>query len=85
MSCETAVVITDFGDNKNWLKNESAGLVFPIKNSFSLAEKIVYLYHNPIQRNNLGIEARKIIEIYNNSEIETLKTIDFYSKVLDMK
>jgi glycosyltransferase involved in cell wall biosynthesis len=85
MSCETAVVITDFGDNKNWLKNESAGLVFPIKNSFSLAEKIIYLYNNPIERNNLGIEARKIIEIYNNSEIETLKTIDFYSKVLDMK
>jgi glycosyltransferase involved in cell wall biosynthesis len=85
MSCETAVVITDFGDNKNWLKNESAGLVFPIKNSFSLAEKIIYLYNNPIKRKNLGIEARKIIEIYNNSEIETLKTIDFYSKVLDMK
>ena len=85
MSCETAVVITDFGDNKNWLKNESAGLVFPIKDSSSLADKIIYLYNNPGVRSNLGVEARKIIETYNNSEIETIKTIDFYYNTLDMK
>ena len=80
MACEVPVIITRFGDNEKWVKEETAGLLFDSGDVEELIECLVKLASNPELRREIGKRARKIILIENNSEIEFLKIIDLYEK-----
>ena len=80
MACEVPVIITRFGDNEKWVKEETAGLLFDSGDVEELIECLIKLASNPELRREVGKRARKIILIENNSEIEFLKIIDLYEK-----
>lgn len=77
MACELPVVITDFGDNRKWVKDGVNGFIVPLKDPQSLAEKIIYLLKNIDDRKEFGNRNREIIENdYNYSkEMEKMETI----------
>lgn len=66
MACGICPIITDFGDNKEWVKDRENGLLFPLKSSDVLAEKIIYLFKNPQEMLKLGHNARAVIEEKDN-------------------
>lgn len=77
MACGLPCIITDFGDNKEWIKNNESGFLMPLKDYKFLAEKIIFLLRNPEKRLELGNSARKVIEEKNNyySEMEKMEKL----------
>jgi glycosyltransferase involved in cell wall biosynthesis len=75
MACGLPAVITDFGDNRNWVEDGVSGFVVPLKDP--LAEKIVYLLKHEDIRKEFGMRSRKIIEDRNNyyKEMENMENI----------
>ena len=82
MSSEVPVIITRFGDNEQWVKEETAGLLFDARNAKQLSQCIVKLAESPNLRIALGQKGRQVILLENNSEIELMKIIALYRKVL---
>lgn len=82
MACGLASIITDFGDNKEWIKNGENGFLIPVKNPELLAEKIVYLLKNENLRKNFGQKSRKIIEEKNNYYKEMEKMEEIYKELI---
>ena len=80
MACEVPVIITRFGDNEKWVKEETAGLLFASGDFQELSKCITILAGNPEFRRELGKRGREVILIENNSEIEFLKIIALYEK-----
>lgn len=78
MACGIPVVITDFGDNYKWVKNDVNGFLVPLKNPDALAEKIIYLLKNPEVCRVFGEKNRMIIEEKNNFDEEMEKIEDLY-------
>jgi glycosyltransferase involved in cell wall biosynthesis len=81
MACELPVVVTDFGENREWVRNQEGGFVIPLSNSQLLAEKIIYLVKNRDARRNFGRFNRKIIEEKNNYYLEMKKMEEVYNSV----
>ncbi|MCX6719939.1 MAG: glycosyltransferase [Candidatus Staskawiczbacteria bacterium] len=81
MSCGLPPIITDFADNKEWVKNGENGFLMPLKGSKFLAEKINYLLKNPTERVKLGNNARKMIEGKNNYYREMEKMEKLYKSL----
>jgi glycosyltransferase involved in cell wall biosynthesis len=82
MASGLPVLISNFGENSGWLKNESAGMVFPVGDFKSLAEHIILLSNNPAERDQRGKIGREIICQFNNSEIEWKKVELLYSSLI---
>jgi glycosyltransferase involved in cell wall biosynthesis len=77
MACGLPVVITDFGDNRNWVEDGVSGFIVPLKDPKTLAERINYLLENEDIRKEFGMRNRKIIEDRNNyyKEMEKMESI----------
>jgi len=82
MACGLPVVITNFGDNKEWVKDGESGFLVPLKTPDVLAEKIIYLLKNPEKRLELGINAVKIIEEKDNYYKEMEKMENIYKELI---
>ena len=83
MSSAVPVIVTDFGDNARWLRNQSAGYIFQIGDSVELATKIFSLVDDVNLRTSMGQKGREIISTENNSKIEIAKVILLYQLVLE--
>ncbi len=81
MACGLSVIITDFGDNKKWVKDGESGFLMPLKDYKFLAEKIVFLLRNSEKRLELGSNARKVIEEKNNYYKEMEKMEKLYKSL----
>jgi len=81
MACGICPIITDFGDNKEWVKNGESGFLMPVKDSKFLAEKIIYLFKSPEKRLRLGKSARSIIEEKDNYYKEMGKMEKLYESL----
>lgn len=81
MSCQIPVIITGFGDNESWLKNQTAGLLFQSGDKRQLAECISKLASDPTLREKMGKAGRAVILAENNSKLETQKIKDMYVRV----
>jgi len=77
MACGLPVVITDFGDNREWVEDGVNGFIVPLKDPKSLAEKIIYLLKNKNVRMEFGRRNRKVIEDRSNhyKEMEQMRNI----------
>jgi len=82
MACELPVVITDSGDNKEWVKDDENGFVVPVKSPKILAEKIVCLLKDENKRKSFGKISRKIIEEKNNYYLEMAKVEEIYKQLI---
>ena len=85
MASGLPVVISNFGENANWLNSESAGLLFPIGDSDMLTEILLRLAKDESLRVRLGSEGRKIIVGQNNSILEWNKVLDLYRRAAGTK
>jgi glycosyltransferase involved in cell wall biosynthesis len=83
MACGLPCIITDFGDNKDWIKNNESGFLMPSKDYKFLAEKIIYLLKNPEERVKLAKNARKVIEEKNNYYKEMEKMEKLYKMFIN--
>ena len=79
MATELPVIVSDSGDNKEWVDNN---FVIPVKNPEILAEKIIYLIKNGDERKKLGKKSRETIEEKNNYYKEMEKMEKLYEKVI---
>ena len=82
MACEVPVIITEFGENAEWLCEERAGLLFPIGDSATLAKKILELAESHHLRKEMGSVGRSKILVDNNSDLEWKKVIQMYREVM---
>jgi glycosyltransferase involved in cell wall biosynthesis len=78
MSAAVPVVITDFGDNVFWLKNQTAGFIFQTGDEYHLADLILKLAGDEKMRKEMGQTGREVILKENNSRIEIEKILEMY-------
>jgi glycosyltransferase involved in cell wall biosynthesis len=85
MACGLPVVISDSGDNKIWIKDGENGFIFPLGDSKSLAEKVIYLLRNENFKLKAGAISRKIIEEKNNYYKEMERMEKNYKELINEK
>lgn len=82
MASEIPVLVSNFGENADWLRNQTAGFIFNIGDEIGLANLIIKLSNDSLLRSELGKKGRSIIERDNNSEIEWEKVKSLYQLVV---
>jgi len=88
MACGLPVVVTDSGENKEWILDGETGFIVSIKDYKSLSKKINVLLKNEGLRNKFGTKCREIIQNNNDYYKEMEKIENYYrelSKVLVCK
>ena len=78
MACGLPVIITDFGDNRKWVKDGTNGFLIPLRNPEALATKIIYLIRNKEIRNKFGQINRQTIVERNDWQTEMGKVEKLY-------
>ena len=81
MASGLPVVITDFGENIEWIK-EGGGFTFPLRDYKTLAEKITFLAKNEDVRISFGEINRSTIERKNNYYKEMEKIENEYKNIV---
>jgi len=61
MTCRLPVVVTDTPGNTEWIKDGSNGLIFTVRDSKALAEKILRLLRDEDLGNDLAVNAYKTV------------------------
>lgn len=82
MASELPVVITDFGDNRKWVKDEEGGCIVPPKNPTVLSERIIYLLKNEDVRRRFGKINRRVIEERHNYDKEMVRMEHTYKQLM---
>lgn len=54
MACGLPVVVTDSGENRDWVKDNQNGFVVPMSDPAALAERIIYLLRNEKKAKDMG-------------------------------
>ena len=91
MASGLPVVVTDSGDNTEWVADASQGLekaggfVVPCKDSRMLAEKLIWLIDHPAEREAFGDNNRAVIEERYNFYREMEKVEELYKRVVGGK
>jgi L-malate glycosyltransferase len=83
MSCGVPVIISDVGDNSEWVNEGKNGLIFPVGDSEALASKIIYLLSNSQLKKNIGIAGRQTILNKFSWEKEMAKVDTIYSELIE--
>jgi glycosyltransferase involved in cell wall biosynthesis len=78
MACGLPAIITDFGDNRQWVQDDINGYLFPVRDAEALAGRILALAGNPDQRTRMGKQNRKTIEDRYNWAKEMAKMEQIY-------
>ncbi len=83
MACALPVVITDFGDNRQWVAEGKGGFLVPLRNPAILADKIVYLLESAAIRRVFGAFNRQVILERNDYYTEMAKVERIYQALLE--
>jgi glycosyltransferase involved in cell wall biosynthesis len=77
MACGLPVIVTDSGENRQWVSDGESGFIIPVRDAKMLAEKIVILLRSDTKRAQLGKAGRKVIEERDNyyKEMERMEKI----------
>ncbi len=81
MAAGLPVVVSDSGDNREWIKEERGGFVFPCGNAQALAEDILFLVAHPETRRQFGEYNKNLIGEKNNYWKEMEKMERIYSEI----
>ncbi len=82
MASGLPVVITDFGNNADWLDNETAGRLFPLRDHAALAQRIIELLGDEGLRRRMGETGRKIILERNSYHREMERVLELYRSIV---
>ena len=83
MSCGLPAVITDFGDNGKWIKDEVNGFLVPRQDPPALAAAITSLLQDKGKRQRFGKASRKTIDEKNNWNKEMGKMEKLYQEQIE--
>ena len=78
MACGVPVVITDTGENREWIKNGETGYLIPPSDPFKLAEAIQNMILKPKEIKKVGLAGRKMIFDHNDYRTEMSKVDRLY-------
>jgi len=82
MASGVPAVITDFGDNGNWVRDGENGFLFPVGDAEALADRIVTLLRDPELRARCGKVNTAVIEERNNYYREMASVEELYRRLL---
>jgi L-malate glycosyltransferase len=82
MSCGLPVLISDSGDNSEWVQQGKNGFIFPPGDSDALASKIIFLLSDPRLRKDIGIAGRQTILNKFNWKKEMTKVDTIYTELI---
>ncbi len=78
MACEVPVVVSDTGENNQWIENGVNGLLFDARDHSKLAEHILKLLRDDNFREKLATEGRKVVVEKNDYNNEMNKILKLY-------
>lgn len=78
MACGTPVIGFDTCGIPEMVQHQKTGLLAEAGNPMDLAKQISWIIENPLQRRQMGIEARKMIELNHDSGIQASRYIQLY-------
>ena len=81
MAAGLPAVVSDSGDNREWVEEGKGGFVVPAKDPETLAEKLLFLIQNDAARRAFGAYNQKVIDEKNNYQKEMAKTEKIYEMV----
>lgn len=82
MSMKKAIVSTDVGDVKRFVKNDDSGFIVPIRDSKALADRIKMLIQDANLREKLGERARSIAIESLDISICAKRHMEIYTEIL---
>ena len=82
MACGLPVVVTDFGDNGEWVEDGVNGYLFPPGDVEALASRLVDLLGDPGKRRRFGEAGTKVIVERNSYEVEMSKMEQIYVELI---
>lgn len=82
MACGVPVVVTNSGENEQWIDHGKNGFIIPMRDSNQLAEKICFLLKNESLRKQIGIKGRDIIVHRNDYWNEMAKMENLYKSLV---
>ena len=83
MACELPVVVTENGDNRNWVQEDAGGFLVPVSAPGILAARVVHLLKQSETRSTFGRLNRQIIEKRNNYTTEMGRMEAIYMRLCD--
>jgi glycosyltransferase involved in cell wall biosynthesis len=83
MACGLPAVITDFGDNGRWVKDEVNGFLVPPQDPTALAAAVINLLQDKGKRQRFGKVSRKVIDENNNWNKEMGKMEKLYREQIE--
>lgn len=81
MACGVPAVVTDFGDNGQWVRDGENGYLFPIGDEVALAQALGRILDDPQLRAGLGARGREVIVERYNWATEMRRTEALYQQV----
>jgi glycosyltransferase involved in cell wall biosynthesis len=82
MASQVPAIITDYGNNKDWVVDGESGMLFTIGDYHQLAEKIVFVLRNPETAAQFAARGREIINTRNNWNQAMEKVDALYRQVV---
>lgn len=83
MACGLPAVITDFGDNRKWVKDKVNGFLVPPQDPAALAAAVINLLQDKSRRQRFGKVSRKVIDERNNWNKEMGKMEKLYQEQIE--
>ncbi len=81
MASEVPVVISDFGENADWVEHGTAGRLFPLRDRQALSDHLVELLESEKERRRLGVAGRTVITDRNDRYKEMAKVEKMYREL----
>jgi glycosyltransferase involved in cell wall biosynthesis len=82
MACGVVPIVTDFGDNSDWVQPGVTGILFPLRDAAALAAAICEVLSNDAERQRLGTNATHLIAKRYNWHLEMTKMGAIYDEML---
>ena len=82
MSCGLPAVITDFGNNKDWVEDGVAGYLVSLSDPNMLADRILKLLGSEEMRRKFGAYGRQVIQERNDWRTEMGKSMSLYEELV---
>jgi glycosyltransferase involved in cell wall biosynthesis len=79
MACSLTPVVTEINGNKEWIRDGMNGLLVPVANSKSIAEKILLLASDHKLRKTLQVKAEETVR----TRVNWNKNVDELTKIID--
>ena len=78
MACGVPVIVTDTGENSEWIKNGETGYLVPPSDPLKLAAAIQNVILKPEEIKKVGLAGRKMIFDHNDYKTEMAKVEKLY-------